>query len=98
MGKQKGRHEMHDCLGDFVFVDTLQSEEWALLRGKRFVGGVRVTDHGTPAARNCAITGGRYMVSRAARRRTSRVPVGFPLAKPVMPNPTMTAPAVVEVG
>ncbi|MBV8408433.1 MAG: DUF333 domain-containing protein [Alphaproteobacteria bacterium] len=48
--------------GVCVFVDNYQCEEWALFRGECPVGGLRVTGYVTPAARFCAITGGRYAV------------------------------------
>jgi putative hemolysin len=48
--------------GVCVFVDNYQCEEWALFRGECPVGGLRVTGYITPAARYCAITGGRYLV------------------------------------
>src|SRR5262245_36700020 len=44
------------------FSDNRQCEEWALLRGECPKGGIRVTGYATPAARYCAITGGRYTV------------------------------------
>jgi putative hemolysin len=46
--------------GVCVFVDNYQCEEWALFRGDCPAGGLRVTGYLTPAARYCAITGGRY--------------------------------------
>ena len=48
--------------GVCVFVDNYQCEEWALFRGECPAGGLRVTGYVTPAARYCAITGGRYAV------------------------------------
>ena len=48
--------------GICVFVDNYQCEEWALFRGECPAGGLRVTGYITPAARYCAITGGRYAV------------------------------------
>jgi putative hemolysin len=48
--------------GVCVFTDNYQCEEWAMFRGQCPVGGLRVTGYITPAARYCAITGGRYMV------------------------------------
>jgi len=48
--------------GVCVFVDNYQCEEWALFRGECPVGGLRVTGYITPAARYCAIIGGRYTV------------------------------------
>ena len=48
--------------GVCVFVDNYQCEEWALFRGECPAGGLRVTGYATPAARYCAITGGRYAV------------------------------------
>jgi putative hemolysin len=48
--------------GVCVFVDNYQCEEWALFRGECPAGGLRVTGYITPAARYCAITGGRYAV------------------------------------
>ena len=49
--------------GVCVFTDNRQCEEWALLRGACPAGGLRVTGYATPAARYCAITGGRYAVT-----------------------------------
>jgi putative hemolysin len=49
--------------GVCVFDDNRQCEEWALLRGHCPVGGLRVTGYVTPAARYCAITGGRYTIT-----------------------------------
>lgn len=46
-----------------VFADNRQCEEWAMMRGHCPVGGVRVTGLVTPAARFCAVTGGRYTVT-----------------------------------
>jgi putative hemolysin len=48
--------------GVCVFADNRQCEEWALLRGECPAVGLRVTGYVTPAARYCAITGGRYAV------------------------------------
>jgi putative hemolysin len=48
--------------GVCIFVDNYQCEEWALFRGECPAGGLRVTGYITPAARYCAITGGRYAV------------------------------------
>lgn len=48
--------------GVCVFADNRQCEEWAMFRGECPVGGLRVTGYVTPAARYCAITGGRYTV------------------------------------
>jgi uncharacterized protein len=48
--------------GVCVFTDNYQCEEWAMFRGECPVGGLRVTGYITPAARYCAITGGRYAV------------------------------------
>jgi putative hemolysin len=48
--------------GVCVFTDNYQCEEWAMLRGECPLGGLRVTGYITPAARYCAITGGRYTV------------------------------------
>lgn len=48
--------------GVCLFADNRQCEEWAMMRGHCPVGGLRVTGYVTPAARFCAITGGRYTV------------------------------------
>ena len=48
--------------GVCIFTDNHQCEEWAMFRGECPVGGLRVTGYITPAARYCAITGGRYTV------------------------------------
>jgi putative hemolysin len=46
--------------GVCIFADNRQCEEWALFRGHCPAGGLKVTGYLTPAARFCAITGGRY--------------------------------------
>jgi putative hemolysin len=48
--------------GVCLFTDNYQCEEWAMFRGECPTGGLRVTGYITPAARYCAITGGRYTV------------------------------------
>ena len=45
--------------GVCLFEDNRQCEERALLRGQCPAGGIRVAGYDTPAARYCAITGGR---------------------------------------
>jgi putative hemolysin len=50
-------------MGVCVFEDNRQCEEWALMRGRCPVGGIRVTGYATPAARHCAIAGGRYTIT-----------------------------------
>jgi Tol biopolymer transport system component/putative hemolysin len=49
--------------GICLFEDSMQCEEWALLRGDCPVGGVKVTGYTTPAAVYCAITGGEYAIT-----------------------------------
>lgn len=49
--------------GVCYFEDNRQCEEWALMRGECPVGGVKVTGYVTPAARYCAITGGKYTIT-----------------------------------
>jgi len=51
--------------GVCVFEDNRQCEEWALFRGDCPAGGLRVTGYLTPAARFCAIAGGRYDDARS---------------------------------
>ena len=51
--------------GVCVFTDNRQCEEWALFRVECPAGGLRVTGYLTPAARFCAITGGRYDDARS---------------------------------
>jgi putative hemolysin len=46
--------------GVCVFADNRQCEEWAMFRVECPAGGLRVTGYLTPAARYCAISGGRY--------------------------------------
>ncbi|MDA2920140.1 DUF333 domain-containing protein [Desulfobacterota bacterium AH_259_B03_O07] len=46
-----------------LFEDNMQCEEWAMLRGNCPVGGIRVAGYVTPAARYCAITGGKYTIT-----------------------------------
>ena len=53
--------------GVCVFADNRQCEEWALFRGQCPAGGLKVTGYLTPAARFCAITGGRYDDTAKAR-------------------------------
>jgi putative hemolysin len=48
--------------GVCVFTDNYQCEEWAMFRGECPAGGLRLTGYITPAARYCAMTGGRYTV------------------------------------
>jgi putative hemolysin len=66
--------------GVCVFVDNYQCEEWALFRGECPAGGLRVTGYITPAARYCAITGGRYTVvansGMASEQGTCALPGG----------------------
>lgn len=50
------------------FADNRQCEEWAMMRGECPAGGVRVTGYVTPAARFCAITGGKYEVTGNSNR------------------------------
>ena len=52
--------------GVCAFDDNRQCEEWALFRGQCPAGGLKVTGYLTPAARFCAITGGRYDDARQA--------------------------------
>ena len=49
--------------GICLFPDNMQCEEWAMLRGNCPVGGIRVAGYVTPAARYCAITGGKYTIT-----------------------------------
>ena len=65
--------------GICIFPDNRQCEEWALLRGECPAGGIRVAGYATPAARYCAITGGRYTVvaqSGANNEQGSCMPPG----------------------
>lgn len=50
--------------GVCYFEDNRQCEEWALFRGDCPVGGLKVTGYITPAATFCAISGGRYAVTK----------------------------------
>ena len=47
--------------GVCYFGDNYVCEQWALMHGECPVGGVKVTGYNTPAARYCAITGGKYV-------------------------------------
>lgn len=67
--------------GVCVFVDNHQCEEWALFRGECPVGGLRVTGYVTPAARYCAITGGRYSVVSASGTASDRAVCSLPGGK-----------------
>jgi len=83
--QQGGRHVVEPGpggeLGVCLFEDNRQCEEWALLRGACPVGGLRVTGYATPAARYCAITGGRYAVTdrsgAADEQGTCALPAGM---------------------
>ena len=67
--------------GDCVFADNRQCEEWAMMRGHCPVGGVRVTGYVTPAARFCAITGGRYSVTANDNRPDEQGSCALPEGK-----------------
>jgi len=74
------RNPTGDQYGVCVFADNYQCEEWALLRGECRAGGIRVTGYAIPAARYCAITGGRYAVTERSgapdERGTCALPAG----------------------
>lgn len=61
-GLQIERRGDGGAFGVCRFADDRQCEEWAMLRGDCPVGGLRVTGFVTPAARYCALTGGRYTI------------------------------------
>lgn len=67
--------------GVCTFPDNMQCEEWALLRGQCPVGGIKVTGYVTPAARYCAITGGRYAITGASNTAQERGTCAFPGGK-----------------
>ena len=67
--------------GVCVFSDNRQCEEWAMFRGACPVGGLRVTGYVTPAARYCAITGGRYTVAANSGRADERGACSLPGGK-----------------
>jgi putative hemolysin len=46
-----------------VFADGKRCEEWAMFRGECPPGGIEIISYFTPAARFCAITGGRYAIT-----------------------------------
>jgi putative hemolysin len=46
--------------GICIFEDNRQCEEWAMFRGECPVGGLKIVDYSTSAARICVITGGVY--------------------------------------
>lgn len=50
-----------------TFTDSMQCEEWALLRGECPKGGVKVSGLTTEAARVCEIRGGTYKMTFTAR-------------------------------
>lgn len=58
--------------GVCIFPDNLQCEEWAMMRGECRTGGIKVTGYVTPAARYCAITGGKYEVTSASNTPSER--------------------------
>ncbi len=55
--------------GVCLFEDNRQCEEWAMLRGECPVGGIKITGYITPAARYCAITGGKYRVTGSSNAK-----------------------------
>ena len=67
--------------GVCVFADNRQCEEWAMMRGQCPVGGVRVTGYVTPAARFCAIRGGRYTVTANDNRPDEQGSCALPEGK-----------------
>lgn len=67
--------------GVCVFADNRQCEEWAMMRGRCPVGGLRVTGYVTPAARFCAITGGRYAVTANDNRPDEQGSCALPEGK-----------------
>ena len=58
--------------GICLFEDNRQCEEWAMLRGRCPVGGIKVTGYITPAARYCAITGGEYTITANSNRENEQ--------------------------
>lgn len=67
--------------GVCLLVDNHQCEEWVLLRGECSAGGLRVTGYITPAARYCAITGGRYTVGANSGMASEQVACALPGGK-----------------
>lgn len=59
------------------FDDNRQCEEWALLRGDCPAGGIRITGYVTPAARYCALRGGRYRVLSLSNSAAEQGSCGF---------------------
>lgn len=49
------------------FGDNMQCEEWALMNGQCPKGGVKVTGYVTDASKMCAIRGGTYKMTAAAK-------------------------------
>ena len=72
--------EKNGAGGEFgvcAFAENLQCEEWAMMRGECRTGGIKVTGFVTPAARYCAITGGRYRVTAASNTAAERGTCAF---------------------
>ncbi len=67
--------------GVCMFPDNMQCEEWAMMRGQCPAGGIRVTGYATPAARYCAITGGRYTITAASNTPRERGTCAFSTGK-----------------
>ena len=65
-----------------------------MFRGECPVGGLRVTGYITPAARYCAITGGRYTVVGSSGAADEQGPAPCPAARPATPMPTTREPVV----
>lgn len=63
--------------GVCYFDDNRQCEEWALLRGDCPAGGVDISGYATPAARYCALRGGRYAVLSGAGSATEQGSCSF---------------------
>jgi putative hemolysin len=98
-----GRHSVEKNpvgaeFGICLFEDNRQCEEWALLRSECPGGGVKVTGFATPAARYCAITGGKYAAKAnrgaADEKGTCKLPVGRTCDADVYFTRGSTCPAV----
>ena len=64
--------------GVCVFPGNRQCEEWAMMRGQCKTGGIEVAGYATPAARYCAITGGRYRIASAGTTSAEAGTCAFP--------------------
>jgi putative hemolysin len=68
--------------GVCMFADNRECEEWAMFRGECPVGGIKINGYLTPAARYCAITGGKYQVTGNSNTAREQGTCTFKVGRP----------------